>query len=78
MDFMKKELDEKNDLDIIFLDFFKAFDKVNHHYLNLNLVSYGIEGRLLSWIQCFLRNKLQRVVMVESVSNWTPVWSRVL
>ena len=59
----------KNDLTIIFLDFAKAFDKVNHQSLITKLANYGIEGNLLNWIKFFLKIRRQRVFMDESVSN---------
>ena len=62
---------------IVFLDFAKAFDKVNHQYLITKLANYGIEGKLLDWIKSFLKNRRQRVVMGESVSSWVPVSSGV-
>ena len=77
MDTITKLLDEKNDLDIIFLDFAKAFDKVNHQYLITKLANYGIEGNLLNWIISFLKDRRQRFVMGDSVSNWAPVSSGV-
>ena len=63
-------LDEKNDFDIRFLDFAKAFDKVNHQYLINKLANYGIEGNRLNWINYFLKERRKSVVMGESVSNW--------
>ena len=59
-------------MDIVFLDFAKAFDKVNHQYLITKLANYGIEGNLLDWIKSFLTNRRQRVVMGESVSSLVP------
>ena len=45
------------------LDFEKAFDKVAHNRLIHKLYYYGIRGDLLQWIQSFLTNRTQRVVV---------------
>jgi len=62
----------KRGVDIVFLDFAKAFDSVCHNKLLHKLKSYGICGDLLQWLSAFLRNRTQRVtingVFSESVS----------
>ena len=50
-----------NELDVVYLDFAKAFDKVDHEILVHKLQMFGIEGNLLSWIQQFLLNRKQIV-----------------
>ena len=40
--------------DVIYLDFAKAFDKVDHNLLIAKLEIYGIRGKLLSWIKSFV------------------------
>ena len=47
----------------VFLDISKAFDKVWHKGLLFKLKSYGIEGELLSLLECYLSNRQQRVVL---------------
>jgi len=54
-------LDGGIDLDIVFLDFSKAFDKVPHQRLLLMLESYGVCGSVLDWIQSFLSSRCQQV-----------------
>ena len=52
-----------HDTDSIYLDFSKAFDKVVHHILIDKLHSYGIQGKLLSWIKAYLSDREQTVVI---------------
>jgi hypothetical protein len=48
---------------IIVMDFAKAFDKVSHARLLHKLQWYGIKGQTLKWVQNFLSNRKQRVVV---------------
>ena len=50
-------------VDLIFLDFAKAFDKVWHRALLLKLNSYGLNGEILAWLESFLSQRRQRVVI---------------
>ena len=59
------------------LDFSKAFDKVSHRHLALKLKYYGIDGKLLDWINSFLSNRMQRVVLEGSISKNVSVTSGV-
>ena len=77
LDMMTKNLDSKVEMDLIFLDFSKAFDKSNHQLLAFKLENYGINGNLLGWINSFLKDRKQRVVMDEVVSDWVSVSSGV-
>ena len=63
--------------DLILLDFSKAFDKVNHNKLALKLHSYGIRSPILRWIQIFLSNRQQRVVVDGDHSESVPVTTGV-
>ena len=44
-------LDEGKNVDIIHLDFAKAFDKVPRHMLIGEMTAMGVEGRVKGWIQ---------------------------
>ena len=57
------ELEMGNQEDTIVLDFEKAFDKVSHTLLVHKLRRYGIGGRLNAWIDSFLENRQQAVVV---------------
>ena len=55
-------LEKGETIDVIYLDFSKAFDKVSHTRLIHKLEKYGVRGNLLNWIEDFLSN-LQRVIL---------------
>ena len=70
-------IDNKNTIDVIYLDFKKAFDSVPHRRLFVKLEAYGITGRILGWIKAFLSNRMQRVVVNNEVSELKLVISGV-
>ena len=43
--------DKGRQVDVVFLDFSKAFDKVNHAVLLQKLCNFGITGSLLQWCE---------------------------
>ena len=67
------DLDKKNSIDVIYLDFQKTFDNVPHKRLIHKLKGYGISGNLLLWIEDFLHERKQRVVLNGQSSSWTEV-----
>ena len=69
--------EERKPLDAIYLDFAKAFDKVPHKRLLAKLESYGIKGDVRGWIEDFLSDRKQRVVVGEDKSRWSDVTSGV-
>ena len=54
-------LDKGEDVDVIYLDLSKAFDRVPHKRLLRKLWGYGIRGNTRSWIKDFLSNRKQQV-----------------
>ena len=55
--------------DVIFYDFFKAFDKVSHASLIVKLRAAGIDGKLLEWISDWLKGRKKKVVVVEKQAD---------
>ncbi len=70
-------LDNKTQIDAIFLDFAKAFDKVPHKRLLSKLTSYGITGNTYNRITPFLSNRKQRVSVNGALSDITDFTSGV-
>ena len=69
--------DQEDSLDIIYLDFSKAFDKVPHKMLIKKLESYRIQENVLRWITKWLENRKQRVQLNRHISSRTEVRSGV-
>ena len=72
-----KWIDVGSPVDIIYLDFQKAFDKVPHQRLLLKLKAHGIGDIITDWIEQWLTDRRQRVVVDGEVSNWKSVLSGV-
>jgi hypothetical protein len=70
-------IERKESLDVIYIDFAKAFDSVVHNKLISKLESYGIGGSLLFWINNFLFDRLQFVQIDGFCSNTVHVVSGV-
>ena len=63
--------------DILYLDFSKAFDKVDHAILLKKLHLYGIQGKVHRWLSNFLSGRTQHVVIDGVRSNIIRVLSGV-
>ena len=72
-----KALDDKDSIDIAYIDFKKAFDSVSHLKLLSKLKSFGINKFLFSWIRAFLFGQTQSVKVNSVVSNSVQVTSGV-
>jgi len=53
-------IDTGDSVDVVFLDFAKAFDKVSHSRLAAKLESHGIKGLFLNWIMQWLQLTQQK------------------
>ena len=56
-----ESLDKRIQTDVLYLDFAKAFDRVDHQLLLKKLSNFGVCGNLLSWFQNYLTDRLQKV-----------------
>ena len=59
------KVDNKCQVDTLYLDFAKAFDKVNHELLLLKLKRFGISGNLLSWLRDYLSGRYSSVILAH-------------
>jgi len=64
-------------MDVLILDFSKAFDKVPHRCLLSKLQFYGIQGKTLAWIESWLTNSSQSVIVDGVCSSLVAVTSGV-
>ena len=70
-------LEKNNNVDVIYLDFSKAFDKVDHQILLRKARNLGIGGKVIKWLEEFLTNRRQSVIVDGVKSNPTRVISGV-
>ena len=70
-------IDNGGEVDVIYCDFMKAFDKVPHRRLIDKLKFYGFQGNLLNWIETFLESRKQRVAVNGEKSSWHDVLSGI-
>ena len=70
-------LEKGASVDVIFLDFAKAFDMVSHRHLLYKLQCYGIQGHLFSWFHDYQSDRTQRVIIGGHSSEWMEVSSGV-
>ena len=66
-------MDEGSPVDLIYLDFQEAFDKVPHQSQILQLKSHVMGNSIINWIEQWLTDRRQRVVVDGEVSSWKSV-----
>ena len=64
-------------VDVVYLDFAKAFNRVDYNVLLQKLKAIGICGNLLKWIADFLIGRRQVVRVAGQLSDEGPVNSAV-
>ncbi|GAB0179152.1 mitochondrial enolase superfamily member 1 [Grus japonensis] len=67
----------KGELDIVYLDFSKAFDTVSHKILIEKVLLYGMNEQTVRWIENWLNGWIQRIVISGTKSSWRPGTSSV-
>uniref|UniRef100_A0A493THY5 Reverse transcriptase domain-containing protein n=1 Tax=Anas platyrhynchos platyrhynchos TaxID=8840 RepID=A0A493THY5_ANAPP len=72
-----RRVDEGKAVDVLYLDFSKAFDTVSHSILLKKLAACGLDWRTLCWVKNWLDSRAQRVVVNGVKSSWRLVTSRV-
>ena len=78
MDHCQRSFSEGLQTDTIYTDFSSAFTSVNHRLLLYKLrYSFNITGLALGWIESYLGQRSQRVILDGKHSDWLPVLSGV-
>ena len=72
-----KILDKGGQVDTFILDFEKAFDTPPHELLKCKLYGYDIGGKTLKWIDSFLCDRQQRVMVKMELNQIGPLFYRV-
>lgn len=76
-EFVTDSMDGGAQADVVYTDYSKAFDRIDHKMLILKLQMAGIRGDLLRWFTSYIDNRSQAVVLANYTSNWTRVPSGV-
>ena len=76
-DLITRLLESGRNVDVIYIDFAKAFDKVDYLVTMKKLKGMGISGKLGRWIHAFLTNRKQAVVVNGTKSMPADVKSGV-
>ena len=77
LDKWTEALDEGHSIDCVYMDYAKAFDTVPHRRLLYKLSKYGINPKAVSWIENFLGNRTQQVIVQGEALSWKPVTSGI-
>ncbi|GAB0185523.1 hypothetical protein GRJ2_001017600 [Grus japonensis] len=70
-------VDEGKAVDVVYLDFSKAFDTTSHSILLEKLAAHGLDRRMLCWVKNWLDGRAQRVVVNGIKSSWQSVTNGV-
>ncbi|XP_059806496.1 protein shisa-4 isoform X1 [Hypanus sabinus] len=68
-----RKVDEGKAVDVVYMDFSKAFYQVPHGKLIRKIQLLGIHGKVVNWIRHWLNGRSQRVVVEDCYSEWRPV-----
>ena len=71
-----KMMENGGNVDVIYTDFAKAYEKIDHAKLLHKLkTQFGIDGKLGKWLEQFLKNRKQKVLVEETTSEESKVVS---
>ena len=77
MESWTQALDNGYGLDVVYLDYRKAFDSVPHQRLLEKLNEFGIKGKLRAWLEDFLMSRTMTVGVRGALSQLQAVLSGV-
>jgi len=70
-------VDEGKGVDVVHVDFTKAFDTVCHNILMKKLATRGLDGHTLHWVKHWLDGWAKRIVASGFKSSWHPLMGGV-
>lgn len=76
-DYITEALEEGIQVDAIYTDYSKAFDRIQHNTLLGKLYDIGIRGDLFRWFTSYIENRSQAVVLNNYISGWISLSSGV-
>ncbi|CAH2106212.1 unnamed protein product [Euphydryas editha] len=76
-DFLTESMNMGKQVDVVYTDYSKAFDRINHNILLDKLFNAGIRGDLLRWFSSYISNRSQAVVLNNYSSSWVSIPSGV-
>ena len=65
-------LNKRTPTDVVYLDFAKAFDRVDHQLMLKKLSNFGVGENLLEWFRSYLKDCRQRVIVHGKTSQELP------
>ena len=68
-EFLYANLDDRIQVDAVYTDFSKAFDKVSHNILLARLAEVGVGGSLLRWVESYIKNRTLHVSVQGFLSD---------
>lgn len=77
LEVVTKTVDSGQPMDLVYLDFSKAFDKVPKERLLAKVRAHGISREVETWIRAWLTERKQRVMVNGVPSSWIEVLSGV-
>ena len=72
-----KCVDDRACVDSVYTDLSKAFDSISHIQLIHKLCAYGLYNNVCDWVEQFLSNRLQHVIVNDGMSDWLQCTSNV-
>lgn len=76
-DFITKGMEQRAQVDVIYTDYSKCFDRIDHRVLLNKLWAAGIHGDLYRWFCSYIDNRTQAVVLQGYASGWCTIPSGV-
>jgi len=70
-------VDEGRAVDVVYLDFSKAFDTISHNILIGKLRKCGLDEWTARWVENWLNGRAQSIIISGAESSWRPVTSGV-